>query len=108
MEEPILDCIADRIADLRMQKGYSARALSLELGQNPNYINLIESKKNYPSILSLYYICECLGVSLSQFFDFDNRNVVLENQLLEIFENLDEDILQCFITLAKKFKQNKK
>ena len=31
MEEPILDCIADRIADLRMQKGYSARALSLEL-----------------------------------------------------------------------------
>ena len=39
----------NRILKLRMQKGVSARDMSLSLGQNSNYINQIENKKALPS-----------------------------------------------------------
>lgn len=42
--------IADKIRKLRNEKGISAREMSLELGQNVNYINLIENGKRKPSL----------------------------------------------------------
>ena len=38
-----------RLAQLRINKGVSARDMSLSIGQSPNYINGIEGGKNYPS-----------------------------------------------------------
>ena len=35
--------VADKIRELRNEKGISAREMSLELGQNVNYITLIEN-----------------------------------------------------------------
>lgn len=52
------DLIAKRVSQLRMQKGVSARDMSLSLGQSESYINKIENKKALPSITGLYYICE--------------------------------------------------
>lgn len=40
------DFTQERIAQLRMQKGSSARDMSLSLGQNVSYINKIENKKS--------------------------------------------------------------
>ena len=38
-----------RLAQLRNQKGVSARDMSLSLGQGAGYINNIENKNNLPS-----------------------------------------------------------
>lgn len=57
-----------RLARLRLQKGVSARDMSLSLGQNPNYINSIESGKALPSMTNFYYICDYLGVTPQEFF----------------------------------------
>ena len=38
------DLIAKRVSQLRMQKGVSARDMSLSLGQSESYINKIENK----------------------------------------------------------------
>lgn len=38
-----------RLAKLRGEKGVSARDMSLSMGQNPGYINNIESGKSMPS-----------------------------------------------------------
>ena len=46
--------IAKRISQLRIKKGVSARNMSLSIGQNPVYINNIESGKALPSIMGLY------------------------------------------------------
>lgn len=43
-----------RLTQLRIQKGVSARDMSLSLGQNENYINLIENKHNYPSMTGFF------------------------------------------------------
>ena len=39
----------NRIAQLRIQKGVSARDMSLSLGQNEGYINQIENRRALPS-----------------------------------------------------------
>ena len=47
-----------RLVDLRLKKGVSARDMSLSLGQSAGYINNIESGVNYPSMTVFFYICE--------------------------------------------------
>ena len=43
-----------RLAKLREEKGVSARDMSLSMGQNPGYINNIESGKSMPSLSGLF------------------------------------------------------
>ena len=54
------DLIAKRVSQLRMQKGVSARDMSLSLGQSESYINKIENKKALPSITCLLYTSRCV------------------------------------------------
>ena len=65
---------AVRLAQLRMQKGVSARDMSLSLGQSASYINTIEAGKSFPSMTAFFYICEYLGVSPMEFFDFASES----------------------------------
>ena len=44
-----------RLAQLRINKGVSARDMSLSIGQSPNYINGIEGGKKYPSRETFIY-----------------------------------------------------
>lgn len=74
-----------RLAQLREKKGVSARDMSLSIGQNPGYINNIESGKSMPSLSGIFYICEYLGISPSDFFDLDNQN---PTKLLEVINDL--------------------
>lgn len=50
-----------RLVQLRMNKGVSARDMSLSIGQSPNYIIGIEGGKNYPSMETFFYICDYFG-----------------------------------------------
>ena len=58
-----------RISELRNRKGVSARDMSISLGQNPGYINNIESGKALPSMSMFFKICEYLHVQPKDFFD---------------------------------------
>lgn len=40
----------NRLVELRMSKGVSARDMSLSIGQSAGYINNIENGVNYPSM----------------------------------------------------------
>lgn len=60
----------DRLSQLRMQKGVSARDMSLSIGQNPGYINNIETGKALPSMSNFFYICHYLDITPMDFFDY--------------------------------------
>ncbi len=60
-----------RISELRIQKGVSARDMSLSLGQSESYINKIENKHALPSMPGFFYICEYLHITPAEFFDAD-------------------------------------
>lgn len=90
-----------RLTALRMQKGVSARDMSLSMGQNPGYINNIESGKSLPSLTGIFYICEFLGVTPSEFFDFDSTNPTKLNHIIKDMKHLNEHQLDAIAVLVK-------
>ena len=97
--------ISLRLAQLRARKGVSARDMSLSIGQNPGYINNIESGKSMPSITGLSYICEYLGITVSEFFDFDSTEPAQVHELINAAKKLDYEQLETLIALAKGLKK---
>lgn len=63
---------SSRLSQLRLKKGVSARDMSLSIGQNPGYINNIETGKALPSMTGFFYICDYLDITPMEFFDFDS------------------------------------
>lgn len=61
---------SERLSQLRMKKAVSARDMSLSIGQNPGYINNIETGKALPSMSNFFYICNYLDITPMDFFDF--------------------------------------
>lgn len=57
-----------RLTELRLEKGVSARDMSLSLGQSESYINRIENQKMLPSMTVFFYICEYFEISPHDFF----------------------------------------
>ena len=72
-----------RLAQLREKKGVSARDMSLSIGQNPGYINNIESGKSMPSLSGIFYICDYLGITPSEFFDLESQNPTSLNDVIK-------------------------
>lgn len=90
-----------RLIELRINKGVSARDMSLSLGQSAGYINNIENGVNLPSMTVFFYICDYLGVEPRDFFDTKSTNPTKANELLEIAKSLSSEQLDNLIVLAK-------
>lgn len=88
-----------------MNKGVSARDMSLSIGQSPNYINGIESGDNYPSMATFFYICDYFGITPHEFFDLNSSNPSKANELIEIVKSLPNELIDSFIDLAKAIKR---
>ena len=93
--------VALRLARLREMKGVSARDMSLSIGQNPGYINNIETGKSKPSLEGIFFICEYLGITPSEFFDLESANPSKASELFEIAKRLSSEQLDNLIALAK-------
>lgn len=84
----------ERLSSLRIDKGVSARDMSLTLGQSAGYINSLENQKAYPSMQVFFYICEFLGVTPSEFFDPDNKHPQEYKEIIEALNKLDRETLE--------------
>ena len=93
--------IALRIAQLRVKKGVSAREMSLSMGQNPGYINSIESGRSLPSLPGLLYICDYLNITLSDFLDLESKNLSKIDMIVEDLKKLDDKQLETISNLIK-------
>ena len=89
-----------RLAQLRARKGVSARDMSLSLGQNPGYINNIESGKALPSMSSFFYICEYLNITPGSFFDSETDNPEQLQQLIQKMKKLSDEQLASIENLV--------
>ena len=90
-----------RLAVLREKKGVSAREMSLAMGQNPGYINNIESGKSLPSLPGLFYICEYLGISVHEFFEFETKDPSKVDSIVNDLKKLDSQQLESIAVLVK-------
>ena len=80
----------NRLRSLRNQRGISAREMSLSLGQNVNYINLIENGKRLPSMEGFFFICEYFGLTPVDFFGGEKGESETQD---EAAQQEDQDIL---------------
>ena len=90
-----------RLATLRTKKGVSARDMSLSMGQNPGYINNIESGKSLPSLSGIFYICDYLKITPSELFDMDVDNPEKLKGIIEDLKRLNDKQLDTIATLVK-------
>ena len=95
------DFFPERLAQLRTQKGVSARDMSLSIGQANNYINNIENKKAFPSMQAFLYICEYLHITPKQFFDTETECPAKIDELTEAVQGLTTEQLDHLIAIAK-------
>ncbi|MBE5876430.1 MAG: helix-turn-helix transcriptional regulator [Lachnospiraceae bacterium] len=98
---------SNRLAQLRTLKGISARDMSLSLGQNPGYINNIETGKSYPSMTNFFYICEYLEISPMDFFNFDSSNPKELDLLYRDLTKLTDSQLRNIKELVSDLVKNK-
>ena len=96
---------SQRLSQLRINKGVSARDMSLSIGQSPSYINNIETGISFPSMTGFFYICEYLNITPSDFFDMQSRNPSKEKELIDAVKGLSSEQLDNLIALAKGLKK---
>lgn len=90
-----------RLSTLRTKKNVSAREMSLAIGQNQGYINHIENGSATPSLAGVFYICEYLGITPSEFFDLENHNPKKLNKIIEELKKLNDEQLDVIEKLVK-------
>ena len=92
---------SDRLSQLRLKKGVSARDMSLSIGQNAGYINNIENGKALPSMSSFFFICEYLKISPQEFFDTASGQPENLRELINNLKQLDPLYLKSISTLVE-------
>ena len=100
--------ILDRVTQLRMQKDISEKQLSRDIGKSPSYLSSMNKNQSMPSLLTLKTICECLDVSLSDFFDFDDNTypVKINRIKLELLK-LDDEELDIILALTHNMNKHR-
>lgn len=91
---------AERLTELRMKKGVSARDMSLSLGQNSGYINHIENGQTLPSMSGFFNICDYFSITPRDFFSFENSNPELVKNITTDLIKLDEIQLRSLYVLV--------
>lgn len=107
-DNPFMESFATRLISLREKKDISAREMSLALGQAHSFIHGIESKRNFPSMLNFFYICEYLGVTPKEFFDYENENPEHANALYKEITKLDGKSQEYLLGLIKNINNRPK
>lgn len=97
-----LEMFCKRLTELRIQKGVSARDMSLSLGQSESYINKIENKRTLPSMTGFFYICEYFGITPKEFFDEEKLLLPQKSKELNTeIEKLSPDEAEHLLLLVK-------
>lgn len=87
------ESFSKRLAQLRLQKGVSARDMSLSVGQSASYINNIENGRNLPSMMAFFYICEYLEITPKEFFEDEVKNPRLVAHIVNDIKDLNDEQL---------------
>lgn len=97
------EMFAARIAQLRISKGVSARDMSLSIGQNPGFINNIESGKSLPSMSAFFFICDYLDITPQEFFDMESQNPSELKSIIENLKKLNQKQLDIISSISEEF-----
>ena len=84
-----------RLAQLRINKGVSARDMSLSIGQSPNY----------PSMETFFYICDYFEITPKEFFDLESSDPTKASDLMDVIKVLPGEQIDLLIALGKAIRK---
>ncbi len=96
-----MEWFATRLAELRIEKGVSARDMSLSLGQSESYINKIENRRTMPSMAGFFYICEYLGIEPADFLNVNAHSPQKSREIINEIEKLSPVQAEHILSLIK-------
>ena len=99
-----IDLFYKRLIELRLQKGVSARDMSLSLGQSESYINKIENRRTLPSLQGFFYICDYLDITPGEFFNFSLNSPAKAKEISSEIEGLSPLEAEHILLLIKDLK----
>lgn len=78
--------VGKRLKELREMRGITVNRLANMAGLSQSFLREIELGNKKPTVETLFYFCEALGVSLSEFFSEENSgiNPVLKTALCRL------------------------
>ncbi len=101
--------ILKKINKLRMDRNWSVYRLSLESGIPQSTITNMFNRETLPSIATLEMLCRAFGISLSEFFAEEDKDLTPDSEeLLRKIQMLSESERQVLCDLITLFEQRKK
>ena len=97
--------LRQRITELRMKRNVSEYQMSLELGQNKNYIQGISSGKALPSMTQFFNICDYFCITPEQFFSDHDRPELID-AISEGIQELSDADLELLLLLILRLQRN--
>ena len=94
-----------RITELRMKRNVSEYQMSLELGQNKNYIQGISSGKALPSMTQFFNICDYFCITPEQFFSDHDRPELID-AISEGIQELSDADLELLLLFIRRLQRN--
>lgn len=96
--------VAQRLIFLREKKGITTNKLANLAGISQSHLREIEMGKRSPTVETLSYFCEALGIGLGEFFGEDGGEIspFLLTALKKLSEEEQEGLAQFINTLRKK------
>ena len=86
---------AKRLAQLRKERGISARKMSMTIEKIPDFIYNIENGDELPLITDFFAICDYLRITPIEFFSFKVEPVeVKEPELINILTEVQTILLE--------------
>jgi len=95
--------LGKRIKELRKAKGYTQEQLAELIDMEQNTISVIESGRNFPTLVTLEKIANVLHVDLSDFFRYDYFEdiEIIKTAAREQLENMNENQLRTIFKCMK-------
>ena len=100
--------IRTRITQLRMDKGVSEYQMSLDLGPNNGYIQVISSGRSLPSIQQFLKICNYFDLTPREFFDTESSCPQLMRQTIDELRFLNENDLKLLQAIIARLRATKR
>ncbi len=97
--------LRQRITELRMKRNVSEYQMSLELGQNKNYIQGISSGKALPSMTQFFNICDYFCITPEQFFSDHDRPELIDT-ISEGIQELSDADLELLLLFIRRLQRN--
>lgn len=95
--------IIERIEKIQKAKKISRYRLAIDSGISQSSVTNLLNRKNVPTITTLEKLCTGLGITLSQFFAYDDESINLsprQKELLDLWNSLpknEQDLAIAYI-----------